>query len=58
MLDLPAARPAGGVVDHLRRCGVTADHRGQTLRLSPGIITTEAGCDRLSDTLAEIVTQA
>jgi kynureninase len=55
MLDLPAARPAPAVVDQLRQRGVSADHRGQTLRLSPGIITTEAGCDRLAETLAEVM---
>jgi kynureninase len=53
MLDLPAARPAAAVVGGLRQRGVSADHRGQTLRLSPGIITTEAGCDRLAAALAE-----
>jgi selenocysteine lyase/cysteine desulfurase len=58
MLDLPAVQPAGGVVDHLRRHGVTADHRGQTLRLSPGIITTEAGCDRLAEALAAVMRRA
>jgi kynureninase len=58
MLDLPPTRQAAEVVARLRQSGVTADHRGQTLRLSPGIITTEAGCDRLSGALAEILAQA
>jgi selenocysteine lyase/cysteine desulfurase len=53
MLELPEARPAGAVVDHLRQRGVTTDQRGQTLRLSPGIVTTEAGCDLLAEALSE-----
>jgi selenocysteine lyase/cysteine desulfurase len=57
MLDLPQTRPAAEVVARLRLAGVTADHRGQTLRLSPGIITTDAGCDRLSEALAKAVAQ-
>jgi selenocysteine lyase/cysteine desulfurase len=53
MLELPEARPAGVVVAHLRQRGVTTDQRGQTLRLSPGIITTAAGCDLLAEALSE-----
>jgi selenocysteine lyase/cysteine desulfurase len=53
MLDLPAAWPGARVVDRLRQGGITADHRGQTLRLSPGIVTTAAGCDRLAEVLAD-----
>jgi selenocysteine lyase/cysteine desulfurase len=53
MLDLPPGRPAKDVVSALRGMGVTADNRGQTLRLSPGIITTAAGCDILAGALAE-----
>ena len=51
MLDLPDARPAASLVDRLRQKGVTADHRGQTLRLSPGIVTTAAGLDLLAEAL-------
>jgi selenocysteine lyase/cysteine desulfurase len=58
MLDLPVARPAGAVVGHLRARGVTADHRGQILRLSPGVITSADGCDRLAEALAEVVQRA
>lgn len=47
MVDLPADLPGAAVVARLRESGVTTDHRGQTLRLSPGAITTEADCDRL-----------
>lgn len=53
MLDVPETRPAATVVDRLRQRGVTADHRSQTLRLSPGVITTAAGCDMLAEALAE-----
>jgi hypothetical protein len=53
MLDLPPERAARDVVNALRGMGVTADHRGQTLRLSPGIITTTAGCNVLAGALAE-----
>lgn len=55
MLDLPEAQPAGPVVDRLRQRGVTSDQRGQTLRLSPGIITTAAGCDLLAEALTEVM---
>lgn len=54
MLELPATRPAGAVVGMLRVNGVTADHRGQTLRLSPGVITTSDGCNLLRDVLGGI----
>jgi len=47
MLRLPDARPAGQIVAALRGMGITTDARGQTLRLSPGVLTTAAGCDRL-----------
>ncbi|PTE15367.1 aminotransferase class V-fold PLP-dependent enzyme [Pseudogemmobacter blasticus] len=47
MLRLPDSRPAPQVLAALREAGVTADTRGQTLRLSPGILTTEAGLDLL-----------
>ncbi len=55
MLELPADLPAAAGVASLRRKGVTADHRGQTLRLSPGIITTADGCDRLEKALGEVL---
>ncbi|TNC73325.1 aminotransferase class V-fold PLP-dependent enzyme [Rubellimicrobium roseum] len=52
MLRLPDDRPAPQVVANLRDQGLTADSRGQTLRLSPGVLTTEEGTDRLIDALA------
>jgi len=55
MLDLPQARPAPEVVARLRACGVTSDCRGQTLRLSPGSVTTDTGCDLLGEALAEVL---
>ena len=39
----------------LRARGVMSDSRGQTLRLSPGILTTEAGTERLLAALADIL---
>jgi selenocysteine lyase/cysteine desulfurase len=51
MLALPQGTPAPAVVEALRAQGITTDARGQTLRLSPGAITTLAGCDRLAEAL-------
>jgi selenocysteine lyase/cysteine desulfurase len=51
MLRLPEGRPAAAVLDTLRRADLWADARGQTLRLSPGVLTTEDGLDRLIATL-------
>lgn len=51
MLRLPDTHPAPGVVGALRAAGIFADHRGQTLRLSPGIMTRDEGCDRLAAVL-------
>ena len=47
MLRLPASLPAADMVAHLRAMGIFADNRSQTLRLSPGVMTTVAGTDRL-----------
>ncbi|MBI1170844.1 aminotransferase class V-fold PLP-dependent enzyme [bacterium] len=47
MLRLPDHLTAPEVVSALRAQGITTDARGQTLRLSPGIMTTGAGTDRL-----------
>ncbi len=55
MIKLPDALPGAAVVSGLRNGGVTTDHRGQILRLSPGILTSVAGCDQLSKTLAAIL---
>jgi kynureninase len=55
MLRLPDHLPAAEVVAALRAQGITTDHRSQTLRLSPGIITTEAGVTRLQSSLASLL---
>lgn len=47
MLRLPDERPASGIVAALRAMGITTDHRSQTLRLSPGVLTTADGVERL-----------
>lgn len=54
MLALPDSLPAAHVVATLRTKGITTDHRSQTLRLSPGIVTTESGVARLHAALAEL----
>ena len=51
MAMLPARHPAPGVIADLRAQGIAADARGQLLRLSPGIMTTEAGIQRLAQAL-------
>lgn len=55
MLRLPDSRPAGDIVAALRLQGISADHRGQTLRLSPGVLTTGAGVSRLEAALAGLL---
>lgn len=47
MVKLPDRLSAPETVTTLRAQGITTDARGQTLRLSPGIMTTDAGTDRL-----------
>lgn len=55
MVRLPEDRPAPQVVAALRAQGITTDARGQTLRLSPGILTTVAGCDLLDRALPRVL---
>jgi selenocysteine lyase/cysteine desulfurase len=55
MVHLPDTSPAAQVIAGLRAQGVMADHRSQTLRLSPGVLTTAEGCDRLEAALAEVL---
>jgi selenocysteine lyase/cysteine desulfurase len=52
MAALPDRMPAAAVVTTLAAEGVHVDARGQTLRMSPGIITTAEGVSRLLDALA------
>ena len=54
MLRLPDDLPAPQVVSALRTQGITTDHRSQTLRLSPGIVTTETGVTKLHAALAHL----
>ena len=46
MLRLPDSHPAPQIVTALRGMGITTDARSQTLRLSPGIITTMDGVEK------------
>lgn len=55
MLRLPESHPAKPIVDALRAQGITSDARGQVLRLSPGVMTTEAGVARLEEALGRLV---
>lgn len=55
MLALRHDRPATDVVARLREKGLSCDARGQTLRLSPGFVTTDAWVDRLIAALGDIV---
>lgn len=56
MLRLPESHPAASVVATLRAQGISADARAQTLRLSPGILTTDDGAKALHRALATILT--
>lgn len=47
MLRLPNNHPATEVVAQLRAKGIYTDSRSQTLRLSPGVLTTSAGVNTL-----------
>lgn len=51
MVALPKAVNPGAFVQKLGDDRIFADHRGQTLRLSPGCMTTEEGIARLADAL-------
>ncbi|NBZ86697.1 aminotransferase class V-fold PLP-dependent enzyme [Stagnihabitans tardus] len=51
MVKLPETQNAQALVASLRAQGITTDARGQTLRLSPGVMTTDAGVDRLAAAL-------
>ena len=53
MLRQPDRHPAAEMVVTLRAQGLVADHRSQTLRQSPGVMTTDAGTDRLIEALRD-----
>jgi kynureninase len=55
MINIPASIAPPAVVDSLRAAGVYADSRGATLRLSPGIVTTEDGVERLLGELRSLL---
>ena len=55
MLRLPDTAPASDVVATLRGMGIYTDSRSQTLRLSPGVMTSLAGTDRLIAALAKVL---
>ena len=55
MLRLPDRVPAAGVLAGFRAAGVFADARGPLLRLSPGVMTTAAGVDRMLEVLGAAV---
>lgn len=55
VLRLPDTLPAAQVLAGLRAQAISADARGQTLRLSPGIVTTEAGTEAMLVALGELV---
>jgi kynureninase len=52
MIRLPEANPAATVLAALKADNIHADARGQTLRLSPGVMTTDDGVDRVLGRLA------
>ncbi len=55
MLRLPDSHPAADVVTALRAQGITTDARSQTLRLSPGNLTTMAGVETLISALTGLM---
>lgn len=55
MARLPESHPAPAIIAGLRARGIAADARGQTLRLSPGIMTRDLGIDRLAEALAQLL---
>ena len=55
MLRLPEKHPAADVVAALRAHGITTDARGPVLRLSPGVMTTAAGTEKLIAALGTVL---
>lgn len=51
MATLAAETPAAGVLQALRARRAYADARGQTIRFSPGVMTTAEGVERMLDAL-------
>lgn len=53
MVSLPDNIVAGDLLGDLKKQAVFADARGQTLRLSPGVVTTQQGVDKLAQCLRQ-----
>lgn len=53
MLRLPESAAPAEVLARFRAAGAFADARGQVLRLSPGVMTTAEGVDRMLAALAD-----
>lgn len=56
MLRLPDRLPAPDLISRLTAAGIHCDARGQTLRASPGVMTTPAGVTHLLATLHGLLT--
>ncbi len=54
MVALPSEVPAHDVLTAFRNEGISADARSQTLRLSPGVMTTSVGTEKMLSVLAEV----
>jgi kynureninase len=55
MVALPSTKPSPDVLECFRLEDIYADARGQILRLSPGILTTEAGVKHMLRVLRSVV---
>lgn len=55
MLRLPDSHPAPQIVAALRAAGIATDGRGQILRTSPGIVTTDDGVEALVAALRRLL---
>jgi kynureninase len=55
MLRLPERMAPAAVLERFRAAGVYADARGATLRLSPGVMTTAEGTERMLGLLGDLV---
>ena len=55
MIQLPEALPAPEVLAELRKTGIYGDNRSQTLRFSPGFMTTAEGTEQLVERLRATV---
>lgn len=55
MLRLPEAVAPGAMLETLRAKGLFADTRSQILRISPGVMASSAGVNRLLETLGRVL---